>query len=215
MDWIECFLSLITLVETIPEAQFSTWHLGLSFCLVLLVKQVWNCHQHPDQFTLLCLPWHRHLESWGPEVKTQIFIFPKSQQGKALDKRKRKPPTNIGYTIIQSMTSQFTVTFHFLLQKHDYVFCLGWPLRSERNFWTMLYGLTPSSLPCAPSGINKLSPLSLPVFSIVFSFLLPQPPFFYSLTLLTQPMWQFFLMVSGERQMSYCSFFSRFIITFQ
>lgn len=73
----------------------------------------------------------------------------------------------------------------------------------------MLCGLTPSSLPCAPPGITKSSSFSLPVFSIIFSCLLPQPPFLFcmyvhSLTPLTHPIWQFFLMVAGERQMSYC-----------
>lgn len=53
----ECFPSLIILVETIPEAWYSAWHLVISSCLVLLVKQVWMCHQHPDQFTLPCISW--------------------------------------------------------------------------------------------------------------------------------------------------------------
>lgn len=36
----ESFLPLITLVKTTPEAQYCTWHLVLSSCLVLLDKQV-------------------------------------------------------------------------------------------------------------------------------------------------------------------------------
>lgn len=73
---------------------------------------------------LLCHPWPRHLENWDPAIKTQIFILPKSQQYMALVRGKRKKPTNIGYTLIQPMSSQFPVTFHFLLQK--VIMCSAW-----------------------------------------------------------------------------------------
>lgn len=78
MDWVECFLSLITLVETISEAQFSTWHLSLSFCLVLLVKQVWNCHQHPDQFTCCAIlgPDIWRIETLPSKLKFSFSLSP-------------------------------------------------------------------------------------------------------------------------------------------
>lgn len=208
MAWIVCGLSLIILVETIPEAQFSTWHLGLSFCLVLLVKQVWNCHQHPDQFTLPCLPCPRHLESWGPALKPQISFSLNPHNAWPWLKGKEKPH-NIGDKIMQSVNLQFIDTFDFLLQKVIMCSTMGWPLCSELNFWTMLCGITFSSLSCAFSNINKLSSISLSVFSIVFLFLLPQPlllfcMYVHSLTLPIHPIWQYFLMVTGQRQMSYC-----------
>lgn len=139
MAWIGSCLSLITLVETIPEAQFSTWHLGLSFCLVLLVKQVWNCHQHPVQFTLPCCPWPRHLESWGPAVKPQIFILPKSHQCVALVKRKRKASQ---YRRHDHPICEPSIPGHFSFSasKRDYVFYNGmtpvlWTELSDHVMW--------------------------------------------------------------------------------
>lgn len=74
----------------------------------------------------------------------------------------------------------------------------------------MLCGLTPSRLLCAPSDINKLSPFSLPVFSVMLLCLFPRLLFLFcvwspSLTPLTHPIrYSFSLIVTWENQMSYC-----------
>lgn len=117
---------------------------------------------------LLCLPWPRHLENWDPAVKTQIFILPKSQQYMALVRGKRKKTHK--YWIQAHPIYELSIHSHFSFSasKSDYVFCLGWPLCSELNFWTMLCGLTPSSLPCAPSDINKLSLVSASILNCTF-----------------------------------------------
>ena len=152
LDWAflaierkECFPSLIILVETIPEAWYSSWHLVTSSCLVLLVKQVWMCHQPPDQFTLPCISWPWtsgelrpcHRASNFHSLEVPVMACP-CLKGK-----------DIGYLIFPFLNSQFSVIFHFLLQKW-----LGALLAMAFVPWpghiTMLSGLTSSYFSVSP-----------------------------------------------------------------
>ena len=129
---------------------------------------------------------------------------------------------DIGYMIIPSLNSQFSVTFHFLLQKW-----LGALLEMALGLWpglfTVLSGFTPSSFLYVPLDINKLAiPVVSPsifnsVFILCISHLLSLLRMcFHSLKLLIYPVGH--LPPNGARKETdnlLQAFFSRFIITFQ